>query len=212
MRIQLWIAALAGSLCLEGVALAQEAQGTQGANLGHTPKLALAVLQAEKHGTLTVTSPAFKNGGEIPEANTQYGKNIFPGLAWTAGPAGSRSYVVMIQGEAYGAGPTTIQFSLFNIPAAVTTLSAGMSSPPAGAVYGPNVHGANKPYAGPHTHTGDRHGYHIEVFALDTQLQVPATVNFDGLMAAMRGHVLASGDLICYTAKPEGAVYKPNRE
>jgi len=209
MRIQLWIAALTGSLSLEGMALAQQAQRS---DLGHTPKLALTVLQAEKHGKLTVTSPAFKDGGEIPEENTQYGKNIFPGVAWTAGPAGTRSYVVMIQGDAYGSGPTTIQFTLFNVPAAVTALSAGMSTPPAGAVYGSNVHGANKPYAGPHTHTGDRHGYHIEVFALDTVLQVPSTVGFDGLMTAMGGHVLASGDLVCYTAKPEGAVYKPNHD
>jgi para-nitrobenzyl esterase len=209
MRIHLWIATL-GTLCAGGAAtvLAQ----APSSDLGHTPKLALAVLQAEKRGALTVTSPAFKHGGEIPEENTQYGKNIFPGLAWTAGPTGTRSYMVMIQGEGYGTGPTTIQFTLFNVPAAVTTLSAGMTAPPAGAVYGSNVHGANKPYAGPHTHTGDRHGYHLEVFALDAVLQVPPTVGFDGLMKAMTGHVLASGDLVAYTAKPEGAVYKPNKE
>jgi para-nitrobenzyl esterase len=207
-RTQLWVA-VSTSLCLGGAALAQQAPAS--GDLGHTPKLALEVLQAEKHGTLTVSSPAFKNGGEIPEENTQYGKNIFPGFAWTRGPAGTRSYVLMIQGESYGNGPTTIQFSVFNVPAAVTALSAGMTDPPAGAVYGPNVHGANKPYAGPHTHTGDRHGYHVEVFALDTVLSVPPTVNFTGLMAAMSGHVLATGDLVCYTAKPEGEVYKPNK-
>jgi para-nitrobenzyl esterase len=211
MRSRLWIAALTGSLCLVGgrAALAQQTPRT---DLGHTPRLALTVLKAQTHAILTVTSPAFKNGGEIPDENTQYGKNIFPGLAWIAGPAGTRSYVIFIQGESYGSGPTTIQFTLFNVPATITTLTAGMTSPPVGAVYGPNVHGANKPYAGPHTHTGDRHGYHIEVFALDTLLQLPAPVSFDALMSAMSGHVLASGELVAYTAKPADAVYKPNKE
>jgi para-nitrobenzyl esterase len=219
MKASLCIIALIASFCLGGTALAQQLPAQQpipqqspSPDLGHTPKLALMVLQAEKHGTLTVSSPTFKDGGEIPEENTQYGKNIFPGVAWTAGPRGTRSYLIMIQGEAYGTGPTTIQFSLLNVPATITSLAAGMTEPPTGAMYGPNVHGASKPYAGPHTHTGDRHGYHVEVFALDTLLKVPSTVNFDGLMAAATGHVLASGDLTCYTAKPEGAVYQPNRE
>jgi para-nitrobenzyl esterase len=207
MRTGLWIATLACPLLLtSGTAVPAEAARP---DLGHTARLALAVLSG-KHATLSVTSPAFRNGGEIPDDNTQYGKNIFPGLTWTGGPAGTRSYVVFIQGESYGDGPTTIQFTLFNVPAGTKTLKAGMTTPPAGAVYGPNVHGANKPYAGPHTHTGDRHGYHLEVFALDASLQLPPTANFDALMSAMAGHVLASGELVAYTAKPADAVYKPN--
>ena len=37
---------------------------------------------------LTVTTPAFADGGDMPFENTQYRGNNFPGLAWTAGPAG----------------------------------------------------------------------------------------------------------------------------
>ena len=209
MRTQLWIAALMGSLCLGGAALAEQSPAPT--DLGHTPELALTVLQPKTHATLTVTSPAFKNGGVIPEDNTQYGKNIFPGLHWTAGPAGTHSYVIIIQSESYGGSPTAIQFTLYNVPAAVTALDAGMTTPPTGAVYGSNVHGAAKPYAGPHTHTGDQHGYHFQVFALDTVLQPQEPVSFGVLMSAMMGHVLVSGDLVGHTAKPEGAVYTPNK-
>ena len=209
MRIRPWIAALAGCLAAAGVSAADQAAPR--ADLGHTAKMAMELLQPRTSSRLRVTSPSFKQDGEIPNDNTQYGKNIFPGLAWSAGPGGTRSYVVFIQGDSYDGGPTTIQFALFNVPAAITRLAVGMESPPAGSVYGPNVHGANKPYAGPHTHTGDRHGYHIEVFALDAALQVPPTASFDTLIAAMKGHVLASGELVAYTAKPEGVEYSPNR-
>ena len=211
MKTRPWIGPLAASVCLASAAAPAAEPSAPRVDFGHTAKLALALLQPRTAAALHVTSPSFKQDGEIPNDNTQYGKNIFPGLAWNAGPAGTRSYVVFIQGDSYDGGPTTIQFTLFNVPAAVTRLAVGMENPPAGSVYGPNVHGANKPYAGPHTHTGDRHGYHIEVFALDTALQVPPTASFDTLMAAMTGHVLASGELVAYTAKPEGVEYSPNR-
>jgi len=190
---------------------AAHAQPTARPDLGHTPQLAVTLLQRPTLARLTVTSPAFKNDGDIPNDNTQYGQNLFPGLAWTGTPAGVQSYVVLIQGASYGGGPTSIQFTLFNIPASVTRLDAGMTAPPVGSAYGPNVHGANKPYAGPHTHTGDRHAYHFQVLALDTRLELPPTASFDALVAAMRGHVLASGELVAYTAKPAGAVYKPSK-
>lgn len=49
--------------------------------------LALANLPAKDGATLTVTSPAFSSHGDIPFENTQYRGNVFPGLAWTAGPS-----------------------------------------------------------------------------------------------------------------------------
>jgi para-nitrobenzyl esterase len=82
----------------------------------------------------------------------------------------------------------------------VTKLAAGMTTPPTGASYGPNVHGLNQPYAGPHTHTAAKHAYHLQVFALDTGLQLESTVSFDTLVAAMTGHVLASGEVLGFAA------------
>ncbi len=35
---------------------------------------------------ITVTSPAFPDGGDIPFENTQYRGNNFPGLAWSVNP------------------------------------------------------------------------------------------------------------------------------
>ena len=58
---------------------------------------ALAEFPPRNGAHLTVSSPAFGDGGDIPFENTQYRGNNFPGLAWTAGPAETKSYVVIMQ-------------------------------------------------------------------------------------------------------------------
>jgi para-nitrobenzyl esterase len=176
----------------------QEAPG-----LGHSRTLQIKALTPTTDTKLTVTSPAFKEGADIPYENTQYRGNLFPGLNWTKGPAGTRSYVVMVQAASLErpdqAG--SIHLTLFNIPASVTGLKAGMSDPPAGSTYGPNIHGFNHAYAGPHTHTATPSGYHYEVFALDTTLDLAPATNFDPIVDAMNGHVLASGEVMGKSAR-----------
>ncbi|MGH7654083.1 MAG: YbhB/YbcL family Raf kinase inhibitor-like protein [Gemmatimonadaceae bacterium] len=158
--------------------------------------LALVNLPASSGARLTVTSPAFATGGDIPFENTQYKGNIFPGLSWTKGPAATKAYVVIMQdGDAIRNGAPIFHWSLLNVPASVTKLDAAMAAPPAGAEYGPNMRGASQAYMGPHTPAGPKHRYHLQVFALDAAL--PHNVaSYDALTAAMKGHVLASGELI----------------
>ena len=194
VRIAAWAlmaAALAGT-ALAGTALAQVPT-----SIGHAQKLAVDVARPASGAKLTVTSPAFKNGADIPWENTQYRGNAFPGLSWSKGPAGTRSYVVVTQGMlGAAAAGTSIHFTLFNVPATVTSLPAGLTKAPAGAIYGPNVHGENAEYSGPHTHTAAKHDYHYQVLALDTVLPADPKITYDALEAGMVGHVLASGDLV----------------
>ncbi len=171
--------------------------------MGHTEALAIARLPSKTVASLTVTSPAFAKDGDIPLDDTQYGTNRFPGLIWSAGPQGTRSYVVIIQGAPDRPGaPTSVHLTVINLPPSVTRLDPGFNTLPAGAAYGPNVHGLGQAYAGPHTHTSDKQAYHFEVFALDTTIAATPDISFEAIEAAMDGHVLASGDLIAYAAKP----------
>ena len=159
--------------------------------------LATATLPASGNARLTVTSPAFATGGDIPFENTQYRGNIFPGLAWTAGPRATKDYVVIMQdGDAMVRGAPILHWTMINVPATVTRLDPAMSAPPAGAQYGPNIRGANQPYMGPHTPAGPRHRYHFQVFALDTAVPADSAAGYPSLIAAMTGHVLASGELV----------------
>ncbi|MDE1150890.1 MAG: carboxylesterase family protein [Azospirillaceae bacterium] len=176
--------------------------------IGHDQRLLIAGVPAARRDALTVTSPAFVAGGDIPLAATQYGENRFPGLAWTKGPKGTRSYVVVLQGmlgrDGAAEAGTSVHFVLYNISAGTLVLPAGLQTPPAGAALGPNVHGPAAAYAGPHTHDASRHPYHAQVFALDTALKADADISFNALRQMMDGHVLAAGDLVGFAAKPEG--------
>jgi para-nitrobenzyl esterase len=158
-------------------------------------QLALTNVPAKGGAKLTVTSPAFKHMGDIPFENTQYRTNTFPGLEWTAGPAGTRSYAVIMQDtDVMMRGGPILHWTMFNI--AGTTLAPGMTDAPTGASHGPNMRGANQPYMGPRTPPGPKHRYHLQVFALDTMLPADAGASYEALLAAMKDHVLASGEVI----------------
>ena len=52
-------------------------------------------------------------------------------------------------------------------------------------------------YTGPRTPAGKRDHYHFEIFALDTVLPADAAAGgFGALVDAMKGHVLASGEVV----------------
>jgi len=122
---------------------------------------------------LSVSSPAFTDGADIPFENTQYRGNVFPGLAWTAGPQGTQSYVIIMQDpDAHQGGMPILHWTIYDIPAGVLKLDPAMpaSGNPQGSHYGPNVRGPAQPYMGPRTPPGPKHHYHLQVFALDISI------------------------------------------
>jgi para-nitrobenzyl esterase len=161
---------------------------------------ALVTLAAKSGATLTVTTPAFTDGGDIPFENTQYKGNVFPGLSWTPGPVGTKSYAIIMQ-DTDGTmrnsnGLPILHWTMANIPATITKLDPGMTKEPEGATFGPNARGPNQPYLGPRTPPGPKHRYHLQVFALDTVLASGALASYASLVAAMNAHVLASGEVV----------------
>jgi Raf kinase inhibitor-like YbhB/YbcL family protein len=149
---------------------------------------------------LTVTTPGWKSGDDIPFQYTQYQGNNFPGLEWTKGPASTKSYAIIMQDSGMVMrGSPILHWSIVNVPADVTKLAAGMKpeEKPAAAIYGPNYRGATQPYRGPRTPPGPKHRYHIQVLALDTTLQADfAPKSYDELIAPLKDHVVASGEVV----------------
>jgi len=159
--------------------------------------LAIRNLAPKSEAKLVVQSPAFTAGGDIPFENTQYKGNVFPGLSWSAGPSGTQAYAIIMQdADAMVRGAPILHWTMVNVPAATLQLDAAMSAPPAGAAYGPNIRGTAQAYMGPRTPAGPRHRYHFQVFALDSTLPASATADYASLIAAMKDHVLASGEVI----------------
>jgi para-nitrobenzyl esterase len=195
MTIAIRIAVAAALISLASApALAQVARSTPGQPEART---ALELMPAK--GKLTVTTPAFKDGGQIPFENTQYRTNTFPGLTWSKGPAATRTYAIIMQDNSLLLrGAPILHWTMFNIPASVTRLDPGMapSGNPAGSAYGPNYLGAAKPYTGPRTPPGPGDDYHFEVFALDTTIPAEAGGDYAAMTKAMDGHILASGEVV----------------
>jgi Raf kinase inhibitor-like YbhB/YbcL family protein len=160
--------------------------------------LAIGVFPARAgNNKLTVTTPAFKDGGDIPFENTRYRGNVFPGLKWGYGPYGTRSFVIVMQdADAHFRGGPLLHWSMYAIPGNVPRLKAGMTTPPPGASFGPNVRGPNQAYMGPHTPPGPKHHYHFAVLALDRDVPVDPALTYDALAAEIAGHVLASGEVV----------------
>ena len=160
---------------------------------------ALVEFPARGGAKLTVTTPAWRDGADIPYENTQYRTNTFPGLIWTAGPSGTKSYAVIMQDtDGVMRGAPILHWVLYNVPANVTKLDPGMAATgnPAGSAYGPNYRGNAQAYMGPRTPAGPKHHYHLQVFALDTTATADPAITYDALTAAMKDHVLASGEVV----------------
>ena len=194
MKTMIPIAAVAVLLSLAAPACSQVSRSTPGQPEART---ALDLMPAKER--LTVTTPAFKNGGQIPFENTQYRTNTFPGLSWTKGPAATKSYVLIMQDNSLLLrGAPILHWTLFNIPASVTKLEAGMppTGNPPGSSYGPNYMGASKPYTGPRTPPGPGDNYHFQIFALDATIPDEGKSDYAAITKAMEGHVLASGEVV----------------
>ena len=160
---------------------------------------ALIEFPSKGDAKLTVTASAWRDGGDIPYENTQYRGNTFPGLAWTSGPSGTKSYVVIMQDTgAILRGAPILHWTLYNIPAIVTKLEAWMPATgnPPGSSYGPNIRASAQPYMGPRTPPGPKHPYHLQVFALDRTIPANAAITYDELTGAMKDHILASGEVV----------------
>lgn len=190
------VIAVAGCLALSFQSLAQESpppvDPDPGANL-------IVTATHEATEKLTVTTPGWKEGADIPFKYTQYQGNTFPGLEWSKGPAATKSYAVIMQDSSFVMrGSPILHWSIVNIPPTVTKLPEGMKpeEKPEGAIYGPNYRGAAQPYLGPRTPPGPKHRYHMQVLALDITLPADfAPKSYDELVAPLKGHVIASGNV-----------------
>lgn len=150
---------------------------------------------------LDVASPAFGPGERIPTVFAAEGENISPPLQWQQGPEGTVSYAVFMEDPDAPENPPFVHWQIYNIPADTTALAKGIPPmaellKPKGARQGMNDRGSVG-YFGPRPPKDDpAHSYHFQVFALDTWLHVPVKPSRGELLAAMEGHVLASGEII----------------
>lgn len=162
--------------------------------------LALQRVPAQNKARLKVSAMAFGPGGSIPLRHSEYADGVSPAMSWSP-VEGAKSYAVICEDP--DAKPITpfVHWLAWNIPATVTALPEGLQeqarlTEPDGLLQGATSRGSVG-YFGPRPPVGDTpHRYHFQVFALDTLVDAPPGADRDTFLAAMQGHVLASGETV----------------
>jgi Raf kinase inhibitor-like YbhB/YbcL family protein len=152
--------------------------------------LAVIASFAAERARIKITSSAFQEGGNIPSKFTCDGSDTSPPLQITGIPSEAKS-LVLIADDPDAPGGLFTHWLVWNIPPQTNSIAEG--SAPKG------VHGTNdfgKPdYKGPCPPPGT-HRYSFKIFALDRELDLRGGAKRGQLDAAMKGHVIAQGELV----------------
>lgn len=145
---------------------------------------------------LTVESSAFKNGEFIPSIYTCDGANISPPLKWSGIPEGTKSIALICDDPDAPIGDW-VHWVLYNIPPETKELKENIPSEK--IIKNGAIHGLNDwkkyGYGGPCPPSGI-HRYYFKIFALDIKLDLNPGATKKQLLDAMRGHILAQGELM----------------
>ena len=147
---------------------------------------------------MELTSSAFTQNADIPTRHTCEGSDLSPPLAWSGVPAGTKSLALIVDDpdapDPAAPKMTWVHWVLYNLPPDTTELKAGTTDLPAGTRAGLNDW-QREGYGGPCPPIG-RHRYVHKLYALDIVLPVLQPATKATLEQAMRGHILAQGELV----------------
>lgn len=151
---------------------------------------------------LTLSSPVFQDGLEIPSLYTCDGQDISPGLLWQDVPEGTVSFALIcddpdVPETLKDQVPTLVwdHWVLFDIPANVRAIPQGGFKGVEKGSHGKNSWGRND-YGGPCPPNPKPHRYFFKLFALDTMLNLSPSTTKDQLLKAMEGHILDQATLM----------------
>jgi Raf kinase inhibitor-like YbhB/YbcL family protein len=159
---------------------------------------------------LTLTTPAFQDGSEIPAKHTQAVPNpVSPKLEWSNVPDGTQSFVLnMIDPDTalQRKTDTVVHWVAFNIPGTARELAEGVPADAKladGTIQIKNQRGAvgflgpGAPAVGPHHH------YTWELYALDTKLDLTPDAARADVLKAIDGHILGKAILVGRFKRPQ---------
>jgi Raf kinase inhibitor-like YbhB/YbcL family protein len=149
---------------------------------------------------LSVRSPAFKAGEPIPKTHTGEAEDLSPALSWADVPSGAEELALIVD-DPDAPGGDWVHWVLYKLPVTAKSLKAGLPrearlNEPIGALQGKNSWGTTG-YRGPMPPPGHgTHHYRFKLYALNASLTLSAGATKAQLLSAMRGHILADGELV----------------
>jgi Raf kinase inhibitor-like YbhB/YbcL family protein len=145
---------------------------------------------------LKITSSAFEAGGMIPAKYTCDAENMSPPLSWGGAPEKTKSFALICDDPDAPAG-TWVHWVVYNIPESSKELLENIQNDKKltdGTLQGTNDFGKTG-YGGPCPPSGT-HRYFFKLYALDAMLTIQGNATKSALLEAMKGHILAQGELI----------------
>jgi len=137
---------------------------------------------------MNISSPAFSDGGEIPDDYGYSRENVNPPLEFSGVPEEAESLVLIVDDPdaKEPAGKIWDHWLMWNIP--VETSNIGEGEKPIGSREGMNDFG-ERGYGGPHPPDGE-HTYRFKLYALDTELDLNDSSEKKDLKKAMDEHII----------------------
>src|SRR5256885_8333833 len=142
-------------------------------------------------GKMKITSPAFQEGGTIPEKFSKNGQNVNPELRIEGAPAEARSLALIVDDPDAPVGLFT-HWLVWNVDPKTTEIAE--NSVPKGGLQGTNDFPGQR-YDGPQPPSGT-HRYYFKIFALDQMLDLKPGAKRRDVDAAVEGHVIGQGELM----------------
>ena len=161
-------------------------------------KLAIVQPQLGSFDTLHLASPAFANGGRLPERFTADGDGVSPPLFWTGIPDGTERIALIVEDPDAPSPQPLVHAVVWNLPPHDGELKEGaIRADGAGGISGSDV-GRNsflsEGWLPPDPPTGHgEHAYAFQIFALADGPDLPETPGRSAVIEAMAGRVLAAG-------------------
>ncbi|MCZ7384159.1 MAG: YbhB/YbcL family Raf kinase inhibitor-like protein [Candidatus Methanoperedens sp.] len=146
---------------------------------------------------ISISSEAFNDGGTIPDEYTCEGEDISPPLSWQGLPDGTKS-IALIMDDPDASGRAFVHWVIYNIPGSTQKLSKGIPRKEKladGSLQGMTDFG-KAGYGGPCPPLGKPHRYFFKIYAIDKILDLPSKASKEDVETAMKGHILAQGELI----------------
>jgi len=142
---------------------------------------------------LRLSSPAFDDGDRIPEQYGYAADNVSPPLEIHGVPKAAESLVLVVDDPdaEEPAGKVWDHWVVWNIPAETGSIAEGTL--PDGAGEGENDYGETG-WGGPNPPDRE-HTYRFLLYALDTDLDLPADATKDDLYDAASGHTVGKAEL-----------------
>ncbi len=157
---------------------------------------------------MVITSPAFLDGGTMPDRFTQDGESLFPPLLWEGVPEGTRSLALLVEDADAPFPRPLVHAVLHSIPPTLSGIPEGgvamrqLRPSPLGFKAGRNSV-ARAGWMAPSPVPGHGpHRYAFQLLALDTMPSFSSPPGRGQFLRAMRHHLLAAARVVGVYQRP----------